>query len=266
MLNKSFNFSFSLFLILTIYFSFSNCKWKLRHLKIHKNKISNKNIINLIDLKDNKKAKRKLSEVKTDNKNNTLDEDNDKREFTDKKEDMEKIDPVNVNPSYKSPNFAEAKNITCTKENCVYPNKCKDKHTCQCDISYAEFYLNKELKEGEERIDSKDIKEFCTYKRKSQLVYFLLEFILNIGAGHLYASNYTLGVIKMILVFLPCVLFSLLICMGVMSSSKIADMAVFGYCLVVASVCAIVIWWLVDVILIAIGYYTDGNRVPLIPW
>ena len=34
-------------------------------------------------------------------------------------------------------------------------------------------------------------------------------------------------------------IFGILLCLGVMSSSKIADMAVGGYCLVVASICAI---------------------------
>lgn len=296
MVQKNSNHFFSLILLLILYISFSKSsknterKFFDQNLELQNEIKTNPNNNILLELKDNKDNNNsKSKEIKTDtensknnsptNKNKLKDQKNSKRLTSnntknnkDKDQENHKNsyndhNPKNINPKFNAPNFASARKIKCSKENCQYPNQClEDNSTCKCSTEYAEFELNKKLQTGEKRIIPTVDYVYCAYRRKSQLLYFLLEFILNIGVGHLYAGNLGIGISKMTLVFLPCVVFSLLICLGVMSSSKIADMAVYGYCLVFSAICAITLWWLVDIILIAIGYYSDGNGVPLQSW
>jgi hypothetical protein len=269
------------FLILAICISSFDCSnWKLRSLN-HKKFSKVTNLMEIV-----KKAEPASDTKKTDKtKASSSDSDKTKKEDDPKKKEEDstknmkqkkskKIEAKkakreilkNVNPSYTAPDYTKASNIICTQnDNCQYPNYCStDKQTCQCALNFAEYELNRPRKEGEKPADAKEIKLFCSYTRKSQLVYFLLEFILNMGAGHLYAGNNSIGAAKMTLVFLPCFVFWIMMCLG--GSSKIAEMAVCGYCLVITAICAISIWWLVDVILISIGGYTDGNGVPLMQW
>lgn len=270
MSKNNFNFYYiSIFLLLTFFISSFNCEWNLRP---NEKKIyfrENKYVNNLVEImekpispdKKTDKSKNEENSYKLKQTNNT------KRVISEEEKDLPEENPKNINPNFNAPDFTLAKNINCTKVNCMYPNQClPDNKTCKCALEYAEYLLNKNLKEGEKRIDAKIMKTFCNYKRKSKFVYFLLEIIFNIGLGHLYAGNLATGIVKLTLVFLPCFIFSVLMCMGIMSSSKIADTAVFGYCMVVMAICAVSMWWLCDVILISIGYYTDGNGVPLLSW
>jgi hypothetical protein len=162
--------------------------------------------------------------------------------------------------------YTAARNINCTDLNCRIPDMCSpDKKTCICSSQNAEFLLNKPLGPGEQRVDPSKVNRFCALERKNQLTYFLLELILNIGAGHFYAVNIGMGVGKIIVVFIPCFVFCIMGCMGAMGGDKIGGMGA-GICLAISATCAISIWWLVDVIMIATGKYNDGLGVPLKSW
>ena len=171
--------------------------------------------------------------------------------------------PQNNDPS--NIDYTMAKNINCSESNCRIPNMCSsDKKTCMCSLDYAEYLLNKPLEQGEQRVDASKMTLFCAHARKNQLTYFLLEFFLNIGAGHFYAGNTGLGVAKIIVVLLPCIAMCILGCMGAMSGLD-KGMA-FGTGIAICASCAISIWWLVDIIMIAVGKKTDGLGVPLKHW
>jgi len=132
-------------------------------------------------------------------------------------------------------------------------------------VEYAEFELNKPQPDGQASGFVPQGYVFCNYRKKNQLVYFLLELLLNIGAGHFYVGNYLMGGLKIGLIFMPCVVLCLLLCLGVVTTNKHELLAGCGMCLVCLLACGISVWWLVDVILIGIRKYTDGNGVPLNP-
>ena len=95
-----------------------------------------------------------------------------------------------------NPDYSSAKNIECKQnDNCQIPNYClPGGRMCKCGPENAAYLENKPLKIGEKR---EDPKVYCGYVRKTQLVYFLLELLLNVGAGHFYAGNVGLGIGKL---------------------------------------------------------------------
>lgn len=186
---------------------------------------------------------------------------------------QEKMDIVLPDPEPKSNDqkidFSSARNIECNEFNCATPNHClPDKTTCNCGLENAEFDLNKPLQPNEKRIEPTKNTLFCSYFRKNQLTYFLLELLLNCGAGHFYAGNIGLGVAKLLLLVLPCFIMCFSACLGGMSSDGegAAGKMMIGSMISYALLCALSIWWLVDVIIIATGGYNDGNNVPLKHW
>lgn len=99
----------------------------------------------------------------------------------------------------------------------------------------------------------------CSYRMKKQLVAFLLEFFLNLGAGHFYRGVWYYGLIKLLIAFVaPCVICILACCF-----KKFASCAT---CLNILLPITLCIWWLVDVILFGINYYKDVNYIPLENW
>jgi thiol:disulfide interchange protein len=164
--------------------------------------------------------------------------------------------------------FGSARNIACTQFNCQYPNQCVENGSvCRCGLEFAEYELNKP-QENSEKTQSPLGNVYCSYRKKNQLVYFLLELLLNVGAGHFYAGNFLLGGIKLALMFVPCVAFFVLACLGIVAPNKLSGVFSFGFwfCFVCLFSCGVTVWWLVDVILIATRKITDGNGVPLNPW
>ena len=162
--------------------------------------------------------------------------------------------------------YTHAFNIVCNAYNCQNPNFCTpDLKACRCAPDSAEYNLYNNEEANKVRVNQ-TIPVYCNYKRKSQLVYFLLEFLLNIGVGHLYAGNFLLGGLKIGLVFLPCITFIVLFCLGIVVAENIKEIAGIGACIGILVACTVSIWWLVDAILIGIGIYKDGFGVPLQSW
>src|SRR5690349_15200584 len=74
------------------------------------------------------------------------------------------------------------KNITCDYTNCPEERGiCNIDNECYCFQGYIT------TEEGENN------NTYCNYEQKSQMIAFLLEFILSFGLGHLYIKNYIIG-------------------------------------------------------------------------
>ena len=145
--------------------------------------------------------------------------------------------------------YSSQKQIECNASNCFYPNgRCVDNGTCECTKEYASF-----KQEGE----SKD--HYCAYERKKQLVSFLLELFLPFGVGHFYSGRILIGVLKIIVCFSQCIIAGIGFCLA-----KDAGMLTVIILLVIG--CVYISWELVDIILIALNVYKDGNGVPLASW
>jgi len=180
--------------------------------------------------------------------------------------------------------YQHAINIKCNISNCQLPNFCsEDRKACICAEEFAEFTANSKNNDTQviipiDRIDEIPFydnlkkneltqkRNYCNYLRIKQSIYFILEFLFNIGAGHFYAKNYLLAALKMGLVLLPWTIIFILIISGVSGSECFKDIAFCGTATAFFFVCVSVIWWIVDAILIGMKYYTDGNGVPLLSW
>jgi hypothetical protein len=177
--------------------------------------------------------------------------------------------PLGPSPNYSSDPeliFGSARNISCTRYTCQFPNFCTENNTiCKCAWEFAEYELNKPSENGEANISYQG-QAFCAYRKKNQLVYFLLELLLNLGAGHFYAGNYVLGGLKVGLIFVPCIAFCVMLCLGIAVADKLEAVFSLGFLFICLLSCGMSVWWLVDIILIGTRKYSDGNGVPLNPW
>lgn len=107
---------------------------------------------------------------------------------------------------------------------------------------------------------------YCVYKRVNQMNYFLLEFFLNSGIGHLLAKHYIIGGVKMGLVLLPWVLFWIINIFTSASSECVKDPSGRGTWTMFIFLFISFSWWVVDAILIGMKILPDGNGVPLLYW
>jgi len=152
----------------------------------------------------------------------------------------------------KGAEYRTAQVTNCSTTNCPAQNGvCSGTSMCVCRKEFANV--------------PKVSKDTCSYKRKSQLTAFLLEFFLPFGVGHFYVGKWWLGLIKMICtLFAMITIYSFLICcLSCVQNQKSYAAYMFFYYFVpiLASV-----WWLVDIILFGIDYFLDNNGVPLYTW
>jgi len=151
--------------------------------------------------------------------------------------------------------FSIALNINCSKANCRFPSKCSpDKKACMCDYQYAEFHLETDT--------NYEKTKHCSYKRKSQNIYFILEFLLNCGVGHFYANNFLIAAVKGTIV-LSCFLLTIFSLLFIYFSKGSIYNSKFSLGLFLACIATI---WIIDTSFIGFGFYSDGNGVPLITW
>jgi len=182
--------------------------------------------------------------------------------------------------------YNQASNVECNKSNCFYPNYCSDENKiCVCGLAFAEYslYQLKDFNKNKNyfninstnissnsiiKTDSEETEKiiYCAYERKRQTVYFLLEFLLNIGAGHFYSNNYLLAALKFGLVFFPWTFICVTILASIAGSVTFKDIRGFATCLAFMFICLSGIWWITDAILIGMKFFPDGNGVPLLTW
>lgn len=120
--------------------------------------------------------------------------------------------------------------------------------TCVCFPEYDSFPF--------------DTYEMCNYKKKKQLFAFLLETFLMFGIGHFYLENYSHAIIKAIFFALGYFLFILLRTVSKRTEENNTYTLVIAFmgCL---TCLGMIIWQIIDIVLLGLGKYTDGNDVQL---
>lgn len=104
----------------------------------------------------------------------------------------------------------------------------------------------------------------CNYEQKSQMIAFLLEFIISFGVGHMYLGNTYIAIGKMIFCFFA----GYFLCFyphfsTSVKSFNLISMIPYFQTLFVISFC---IFQIVDAILFGTGYYKDANGVEMMKW
>jgi hypothetical protein len=139
-------------------------------------------------------------------------------------------------------------------------NKTSLFQTCVCDEGYT-------------TLPADDV--YCCYKKKSQFLAFMLEFVFGFGLGHFYIGNDTIGIIKLIsagLLCCSCCTISYCFCNR---EDKISDSMensehplsyqIFNFILIF-SVCVYIIWQCTDAVLFGLNLLQDSNGIELNPW
>ena len=145
--------------------------------------------------------------------------------------------------------------LTCSTTTCPTPNECINNYNfCMCHQSRANYPFI-----GENN-------QFCTYKRKRQVVAFLWELFTNMGVGHYYINHIARGVFKTIITLTPIVIFilgKLRLLKTWFNEGTTGIVMAFIMC-----GCGLgsFIWWLVDAIMFGTNKYRDFNGVPLQHW
>jgi len=142
-----------------------------------------------------------------------------------------------------------------SKDNCKNNAKLigplqNNKLYCLCDEKYS--------------TKPKDNEDRCNYKRKSQLIVFVLE-ITGFGIGHLYAGNYVNGIFKLIFWIFS---FTIFIKMRIAfvkrgdNDEKVISLTFISFILFLI----MLIWYIIDLSYIGTGNYLDGNDIELYYW
>lgn len=137
--------------------------------------------------------------------------------------------------SKKAGKYLYAETDDCNSVNCPEPNWCSDdKKICYCIKGRANYPF------GGER------GQFCVYKQHSQLACFLWELLLNIGIGHFIIKDNLIGILKLIIMLVPCVI-TILSLLGLLKTGY-----GHGTTATISSTLRIVfgvgafVWWLTD--------------------
>lgn len=153
-----------------------------------------------------------------------------------------KDDPYNIydtNEVY----YADGKCNINNCENCISATK------CQCPNGYAQD-PKKEVKENELS---------CTYKRKKQYVFFLLELFLPIGIGHFYAGRIINGIVKL-LVMAAIIALDIILKNKILKGFKTKQrFSIVSYILYFG----ILAWICIDIVCIGVNHYKDGKGISL---
>lgn len=164
-----------------------------------------------------------------------------------------------------------------TKSQCTIGNYCNDNVPCSTNGScFPDIfqYFNSIAQNKTASCNCKmgytsrpmDIAQ-CCYKKKKQLVAFLLELCLSIGIGHFYYGNIVLGVIKLLLVLLLIIIICCSYCF-LLYSEMVVDKTKESISMWIINGCIILfaVGYFIDLLLLGINFYTDNNGVPLKPW
>ena len=139
----------------------------------------------------------------------------------------------------------------CSPSNCPPLQGVCDKNVCVCAKDYA-------------TVDNEYIKSYgisCNYQTKTKFIAFILELFFPIGVGHIYAEKTYMAILKfslfLVFIFSFC---GELCCL----KSKINNCLI---CLSFIFILDFLAWFsiqLMDIVSYGLGYYTDGNGVPMI--
>ncbi len=159
--------------------------------------------------------------------------------------------------------YFNAENIMCSVKNTCLPQYgvCVSPAQCKCKTGFANFVS------GDDKVLPNITGNYCSYRQKRQLISFLLESFLSFGIGHIYAERYVQGYIKLILCFSILVIFLVqhflskdMLFEDYLKSSPVL-LLIF-----IALTFVWTMWQLVDMVLIGLNKYFDGNNMPLEAW
>jgi hypothetical protein len=133
----------------------------------------------------------------------------------------------------------------CDQDNCSSPNVCINGVVCKCAHGLAHVHI--------------DDGKLCTYRQKRQLLAFFLELLFASGIGHIYAGRLLYGLLKMLFVLIvPAVLLIWAFC------SKEKNSVIL---IILSTLCFLILTWhLVDLVMLGMNKYNDGEGVPLVEW
>ena len=134
----------------------------------------------------------------------------------------------------------------CNNSTCVH-GKCTNSKTCKCDSGYAQLLYSKDY-------------ELCDYELKSQLTAFFLELFLILGFGQLYIQNYVYFAIKF-LIIVGLLLLDFLLKYLIKFKENTGRKTVYIFSYIFYSI--IVSWQVIDIVLLGLNKYNDGNGMPL---
>jgi hypothetical protein len=157
----------------------------------------------------------------------------------------------------------------CNENNC---NKifgyCATDKICLCREGFANYLPDRNINDlSQEYQNYANIP--CSYSRKRQLITFLLEFLVPVGAGHLYLGNALLGVVKFfVCVLLPLIgLYVFCHCVDTTESEKAERINnIIGLITFIVYAITFGVWWLTDLIMIGGGHYKDSNQIEMAAW
>ena len=140
-----------------------------------------------------------------------------------------------------------------------FPSSCS-KVTHGICLSEAYAVCEKEYATKEDETDN-----WCEYKRKKQLTYFLIETIAAFGVGHIYAKNYKYGIPKLIYWIIS---WSLILTIRIISVKKGYKNDINCVCSLLSFLLSIgmIVWYIYDVVMIGENRFTDGEGVDILPW
>lgn len=101
-------------------------------------------------------------------------------------------------------------------------------------------------------------KKQCRYRQKSLVLYLLLEFIASFGIGHFYVGNYIYGAIKFALDVCIFIIYCFCHALNKSEEAKRKEAMIrLGLMILFLT------WQVIDAIFIGMGYFKDGNNMPL---
>ena len=110
-----------------------------------------------------------------------------------------------------------------------------------------------------------DNQEYCTYKRKKQWLAFVLEAVVAFGAGHFYTENYERAIPKLIFWLIGWFLFITMRVISVKREKRDEVALIFAMLSCVMTI-GMIVWYAVDVIMIGLNRYEDGNGINFKSW
>ena len=138
-------------------------------------------------------------------------------------------------------------NNNCTQITCNFHGTCNpDTNTCVCTDEYSTYKHN-----------------YCIYKRKNQLTAFLLSFFLGtVGADRFYLGDIELGIFKLSYMIVGM---CLLCCLAIVLGEK-NDGIIYLHCFNCLYLIGLLVWYMYDLIQIALNNLPDHNHITLNPW
>ena len=130
---------------------------------------------------------------------------------------------------------------TCSKSNC---DNCINLIVCQCPLGYAQK-KNQEV--------TKD-KKSCQYKLKKQWIFFLLELLLSFGIKNFYAKILLYCIVKLLSLII-IITYDIIAKKFIKGFKEVQNINIGMYALYIAYI----FWQVVDIVLIGINEFKDGN-------